>query len=825
MAERLSGDEHDESAQRVKQMVSTGSEVVQMALTVVAGAGILYGITEYHRRLCGIDPYAASLFLKALRDGTEQDNYIRVNVVGNFGQGKTSLVRRLIGEKYNCDIMSTNGIDVVRYICQKTTSGEISYTEQRGIDSYEFVRRVVGAKIDADTHKSPKATQHHVSSMTAEKQRKKNTVKSDLIPKGLSIKDFEVLTKVTRSNLRKQRFVSDSEAVHFDLWDFGGQHIFYATHTLFHSSRAVYLLVFNLSLPLRECVQDAPEEGCLNTDEHTMEYFLRFWVNSIHSFVGHEDGLKPPIILVGTHKDKLGQDETEIKKKSEKTFDKVRKLFKGKQCLCHIIPEEFAVDNTDPKADTFSELLTTILRLGHESTSESIPTKWIQLEKALKASQKKGIVTLREVKKANQGITYPLENLEQIKLFLKYHHDRGTLFYFDETPISEYVVLDPQYLIDAFKCIITAPRLRRNAPDLQTYWQRLEEEAKLEMELINSLWSTEKTKDFMQHKFVLLSFLNKNLIISEALEYNEDTETSAGLGWYIVPSMLRDHISATEISSFLSEKSQTKIRFILTFDNSSIVPVIYHRLIAACVGKWSVASYKNKKLLYENLAVVRLDKIYAGLLEMDDIMIELSVIAPTYGHQIKREIADCFRRFVESVVVHEFRKHQTAAVQKPKPYTVWYRCTHPSHKLRKSDVGKPMSYLDDEDEVLCPDSESHLINVKCAKSEWFQGDRVLDIPDVELSMQHLSTLSTCIGRNWECIAPDLQLTQVNIDHIKEDNKGNTHMQIYVMLQNWKMQQLEAATMKKLILILRNRPVVNVDWDKIRTVVEEINNNK
>ncbi|XP_053375700.1 ras-like protein rasG [Mercenaria mercenaria] len=71
------------------------------------------------------DPYALHVFERALRDGKEKDRSIRINIVGNYRQGKTSLVRRLLGKKVT-DVSSTDGIDVIHYNCHRTEDGKLS---------------------------------------------------------------------------------------------------------------------------------------------------------------------------------------------------------------------------------------------------------------------------------------------------------------------------------------------------------------------------------------------------------------------------------------------------------------------------------------------------------------------------------------------------------------------------------------------------------------------------------------------------------------------------------------------------------------------------
>ncbi|XP_071146866.1 uncharacterized protein [Mytilus edulis] len=61
--------------------------------------------------------------LTAIKDGTEIRRYVRIQVIGKEGVGKSSLVRRLVGDS-NMKVHSTDGIDIVRKCQIRTTDGE-----------------------------------------------------------------------------------------------------------------------------------------------------------------------------------------------------------------------------------------------------------------------------------------------------------------------------------------------------------------------------------------------------------------------------------------------------------------------------------------------------------------------------------------------------------------------------------------------------------------------------------------------------------------------------------------------------------------------------
>ena len=141
---------------------------------------------------------------------------------------------------------------------------------------------------------------------------------------------------------------SDKETV-VTVWDFAGQHLYYASHPVFLSPRAVYVLVYNmnkdLSAKMEPCVRQGVHDYIPHSsgDETNLDSILA-WLVSVHNLGAEvstkkeEKGeqrphLRPPVIIVGTHADEPFEDpkkmETQIKKSlSGKSFEQhVRRPF------------------------------------------------------------------------------------------------------------------------------------------------------------------------------------------------------------------------------------------------------------------------------------------------------------------------------------------------------------------------------------------------------------------------------------------------------------------------------------------------------------------
>ena len=141
-----------------------------------------------------------------------------------------------------------------------------------------------------------------------------------------------------------------------DIWDFAGQHLYYASHPIFLSQRALYILVHNLSKPL-----DAAAEPCMrqgsnvvkleNPNNDTNMENLLSWLATVHGVALATDYpdddaqhklpyLCPPVFIVGTHADKPVEDIAVIK-------NQIQERISGMEYEKHVVRPLFCIDNTE----------------------------------------------------------------------------------------------------------------------------------------------------------------------------------------------------------------------------------------------------------------------------------------------------------------------------------------------------------------------------------------------------------------------------------------------------------------------------------------------
>ena len=149
--------------------------------------------------------------------------------------------------------------------------------------------------------------------------------------------------------------VTEKSVGSIELWDFAGQQLYYASHPVFLTSRAIYILVCNLSKSFHDTAQPCVRQGHHNftldnpNRETNLENLLS-WLSTVHSITqmrretcddaeGKLPYLRPPVIIVGTHADKPFEDIATMK-------SKIQKAIAGKDYEGHVVRPIFGIDNT-----------------------------------------------------------------------------------------------------------------------------------------------------------------------------------------------------------------------------------------------------------------------------------------------------------------------------------------------------------------------------------------------------------------------------------------------------------------------------------------------
>ncbi|XP_050412118.2 uncharacterized protein LOC126827001 [Patella vulgata] len=112
------------------------------------------------------------------------------------------------------------------------------------------------------------------------------------------------------------------------------------------------------------------------------------------------------------------------------------------------------------------------------------------------------------------------------------------------------------------------------------------------------------------------------------------------------------------------------------------------------------------------------------------------------------------------------------------------------------------------------------ISLQTSLEDWISG-----LPDDKkyevISEQKLSTLVGFIGTNWESIVLHLGYSEAQINQATMKHPHNPHMQIFTALNKWRQREASKATFIVLMTALKECTVATIDWDRIKTYVNEI----
>ena len=177
---------------------------------------------------------------------------------------------------------------------------------------------------NSEPHSSPKEFEQTDESFEKEESGAGNLFTGGERKQLENIKTMQNVPDATAACVEKllQEFEKkEVENIYSVLWDFGGQSVYYATHPLFLTPKAIYLLVYDLTKNPHEKASAIVKQGTFKQKEDrycrkTNEDYLHFWLSSISSLArkdsesfatGKLPKRLPPVILVCTHADKCAR--------------------------------------------------------------------------------------------------------------------------------------------------------------------------------------------------------------------------------------------------------------------------------------------------------------------------------------------------------------------------------------------------------------------------------------------------------------------------------------------------------------------------------------
>ncbi|XP_078316795.1 uncharacterized protein LOC111119416 isoform X4 [Crassostrea virginica] len=622
------------------------------------------------------------LYLQALSEGSTLDRTVRVMFVGHKGAGKTTLCRRFLGENIT-SIRSTEGIDVYieKFIVNLETRKWTIDVEgdplensrskiAMGVKQFEDLK-ALESETDGEPECSPLsntgdenqvieagAVADFISENFEEKDKdttkkytvlyeRRNEASDNETERGNKIENIDMNMKINfeiEANLNLP-----TETAYVSMWDFAGEDVFYATHHVFLSPDAVYLIVIDLSNS--------------ETNNVTEIEKARFWLRSILTYAKVKDkdgscGFRlPPIIFVVTHKDKIpGQNEEEKREVAHSYLADILNLPELIGIDLSFIRGRFVIDNTylhyDPELEKLKDCIVESARI-QPNWEKDIPLQWLAVEREISnfKSQNVKVLEIEELRKHLETCEVNTSTLQNLTGVLEHFHLKGYIIFFSGSEkLKNYVFIDPQWIVNAFKQLITIPcgKRRFESETIRNQWALVNEEGKL-------------TPDFAKEIFRLNG--DKQLIIHEACVLNslEELNLIATMSSvWIVPSLLKRQIYTSLVNDYFDGSSpsiEKSCAYCLKFREAFVPDPILDKVVAACLSNWSqVHHFQGKPILYRGLVCLKVTTDCNLMLYCKDNLIQAMLFRnhPT-SHKSFGEVGDHVRLFLHDCIDEIFR--------------------------------------------------------------------------------------------------------------------------------------------------------------------------
>ncbi|XP_052258332.1 uncharacterized protein LOC127863023 isoform X2 [Dreissena polymorpha] len=410
--------------------------------------------------------------------------------------------------------------------------------------------------------------------------------------------------------------VPDTAKMVLDIWDFAAKEEYYTIQQMFLSPRALYVFVFKLNQDLEENVSD--KKYAYSESLSTLEY-LDFWLKSIlahTSSVSSSSTFSPPVFIVGTHRDCLGEDDESIKKAVEEKLGQVQDFLVGKPYIQHLVTPFYAVNNlTDDSLIAEFRIKLEEASCREPYIGEQIPIRWIRFEQEVSILKNNGAnyATYDQMSEIT-GHLGIVESTE-VSTMLKFYHDLGVLIYYGsgksavDNLLRNTVILNPKWLLEMISHVLSVqwkPQDKWNL--IRDKWTRLQEFGILEEPLLDTLWHEAR-----EQKPLLLGLLEKFDLACQRLP---SVAESQGLihghnRSFYVPARL----TKCSESNSLYCMGENDITFYVNF-HGFLPGGLFQRIITRTT-KWSQdIGGQNPYFMYKNIARFFLDVEHDFLLEM-----------------------------------------------------------------------------------------------------------------------------------------------------------------------------------------------------------------
>lgn len=232
-------------------------------------------------------------------------------------------------------------------------------------------------------------------------------------------------------------------------------------------------------------------------------------------------------------------------------------------------------------------------------SEESIRPVWAIFEQYLLIVKvHKKIIFRAELLKFNERVLK--ENRihdDDITKLLKFLNRAGTVLFFEEERLKDTVILDFQWFVNAFKCIINYKVDLVEPTDSKR--QHFKWTGELEDEELNAIWKKcpNEGKDYFSNKDQIIAYMEHLGLLAKCHAKRPYCNKTP---WYLVPSMNKRKFEEEIVKEWCFKSSILCFQF----KEEQLPMHVFYGVVFQCfkIPKWSILTKENQLCVYENMA-------------------------------------------------------------------------------------------------------------------------------------------------------------------------------------------------------------------------------
>ncbi|XP_062620903.1 uncharacterized protein LOC134282515 [Saccostrea cucullata] len=367
-----------------------------------------------------------------------------------------------------------------------------------------------------------------------------------------------------------------------------------------------------------------------------------------------------PVILVGTHKDVANEHTV---KNEDRFCSFLSQLPDVSQLQQHLHRKNyFELGKPGESRDEMDRLEKCIVEMVKKQSTwgEIVPKLWKDFDQELCKFKIKRIITISDLINSN-NCKIPKQN-EDVLDMLRFYHDCGKILFFNETGLSDIVILDVQWFVDAFKNVITDENHRTHVSSKE--WTSFNETGMLEDKHLLTIWTELGLHEMIEYKDTVLLYMQRLGLIA------------VGKGKLYVPSVNKQELCDKDFERI----KRTKHTSILKFSFPKFLPHFYfYRLVVASMEHWESQEDGKLPLLFKNAAFFKYtDNCHRIVLGVSSTQIHLQIYTCN-SKPLKKDVTLNIRQKIES-----FLEQLTRTFHKPVEYYPGFTCK-PTNVTEESD--------------------------------------------------------------------------------------------------------------------------------------------